>query len=122
VTAAAQARDAGRLQQLLDDRVLLVVHVNPESRVRVARGPAAAMLQQAGYTPAIVKILNESRGTARLGIGSPQAGPVYAGMTRLAGERMQQKWLPIAFKGSRYATRIPIGAHRSTRRIQTVRS
>ena len=93
VTAAARARDADRLQQVLDDRVLLVVHINPESRVRVTRGPAAAVLQQAGYTPAIVKILNESRGTARLGIGSPQAGPVYAGMTRLAGERMQQAYL-----------------------------
>ena len=93
VTTAARERDAGRLQQLLDDRVLLVVHINPESRVRVARGPAAAVLQQAGYTPAIVKILNESRGTARLRIGSPQAGPVYAGMTRLAGERMQQAHL-----------------------------
>ncbi len=93
VTTAARERDAGRLQQLLDDRVLLVVHINPETRVRVARGPAAAVLQQAGYTPAIVKILNESRGTARLGIGSPQSGPVYAGMTRLAGERMQQAHL-----------------------------
>jgi zinc protease len=30
-----------------------------------------------------------------------------------AGERMQQKWLPIAFKGSRYATRIPIGTEAS---------
>ena len=26
---------------------------------------------------------------------------------------MQQKWLPIAFKGSRYATRIPIGTEAS---------
>ena len=51
------------------------------------------MLQQAGYTPVIVKILNESRGTPRLRIGSPQAGPVYAGMTRLAGDRMQQQHL-----------------------------
>ena len=93
LTAAARARDADRLQQLLDDRVLLVVHINPEMRVKVARGPAAAVLQQAGYTPVIVKILNESRATPRLRIGSPQAGPVYAGMTRLAGERMQQQHL-----------------------------
>ena len=92
-TAAARARDADRLQRLLDDRVLLVVHINPEMRVKVARGPAAALLQQAGYTPAIVKILNESRGTPRLAIGSPQAGPVYAGMTSLAGDRMQQQHL-----------------------------
>jgi hypothetical protein len=93
LNAAAQARDAGRLQQLLDDRVLVVVHINPETRVKVGRGPAPALLQQAGYTPAIVKILNESRATPRLRIGSPQAGPVYAGMTRLAGERMQQQHL-----------------------------
>ena len=93
LVAAAKARDADRLQQLLDDRVLVVVHINPETRVKVDRGPAAAVLQQAGYTPVIVKILNESRGTPRLRIGSPQAGPVYAGMTRLAGERMQQQHL-----------------------------
>ena len=30
-----------------------------------------------------------------------------------AGERMQQQWLPIAFKGSRYATRLPIGTEPS---------
>ena len=50
-------------------------------------------MQQAGYTPALVKVVNESSGTQRLRIGSPQAGPVYAGMTRLAGERMQQQHL-----------------------------
>src|SRR5262245_53873991 len=30
-----------------------------------------------------------------------------------AGERMQQQWLPVAFKGSRYATRLPIGTEAS---------
>src|SRR5437660_115416 len=49
--AAAKARDARKLQQLLDPLVLLVVSLNPESRVKVARGPAPASLQQAGYTP-----------------------------------------------------------------------
>jgi hypothetical protein len=91
LNAAAQARDADRLQQLLDEHVLMVVHINPETRVKVGRGPAPGILQQAGYTPVIVKVLNESRATPRLRIGSPQAGPVYAGMTRLAGERMQQQ-------------------------------
>lgn len=93
LSAAARARSAEKLQQLLDDRVLLVVHINPETRVKVARGPAAAVLQQAGYTPAIVKILNESGGTQRLNIGSPQAGPVYAGMASLSADRMQQQHL-----------------------------
>jgi zinc protease len=35
-----------------------------------------------------------------------------------AGERMQQVWLPIAFKGSRYAQRIPIGSDTIIRRAQ----
>src|SRR5688572_17732630 len=30
LTRSARARDADRLQQLLDERVLLVVHINPE--------------------------------------------------------------------------------------------
>ena len=90
---AGQARDSQALQQLLDGRVLLSVHINPESRVRVERGAARAVLQQAGYTPAIVKVINESGATPRLRIGSPQAGPVYAGMSRLSADRMQQPHL-----------------------------
>src|SRR6476620_7545122 len=32
---------------------------------------------------------------------------------RGAGDRMLQQWLPIAFKGSRYSTRLPIGTEQS---------
>src|SRR5207245_1512078 len=46
VSAAADARDARRLQQALDPHVLLAVSINPESRVKVARGPAKITLQQ----------------------------------------------------------------------------
>ena len=90
---AGQARDARTLQQRLDPRVLLAVHINAEARVKVSRGSAPAVLQQAGYTPVIVKIVNQSGGSQRLGIGSPQAGPVYAGMARLSAQRMQQEHL-----------------------------
>ena len=93
LSAAGQVRDASRLQALLDPRVLLVVHINPEMRVKVTRGLAPAVLQQAGYTPVLVKVVNESTGTPRLRIGSPQAGPVYAGMSRLSGDRMRQQHL-----------------------------
>src|SRR5438132_6640123 len=58
--SAADARDAHKLQQLLDPHVLLVVSLNPESRVKVARGPAPAVLQPAGFTPVLVKVINES--------------------------------------------------------------
>ena len=90
VAAASRGRDAARLQAVMDSRVLAAVHINPEARVKIARGPAPAVLQQAGYTPVVIKVVNESRGTQRLRLGSPQAGPVYAGMSRLSAERMQQ--------------------------------
>ncbi len=93
LTQAAADRDAPKLQALLDSRVLLVVHLNPEARVKIARGPAPARLQQAGYTPVLVKVINESGGTQSLRLGSPQAGPVYAGMSKLSGDRMQQHHL-----------------------------
>jgi hypothetical protein len=93
LASASRARDAMKLQALLDAHTLLAVHINPEARVKVARGPAPAVLQQAGYTPVLVKIVNESGGTQSLRLGSPQAGPVYAGMSKLSGERMQQQHL-----------------------------
>ena len=37
LNAAGKERDAKRLQQLLDPRVLLLAHINPESRVKVRR-------------------------------------------------------------------------------------
>jgi zinc protease len=37
---------------------------------------------------------------------------------RGAGERMMQQWLPIAFKGSRYAIRLPIGSDTIIRTAQ----
>lgn len=92
---AGRDRDANALQSVLDPRVLIAVHINPEARVRVTRGPAAAVLQQGGYTAVILKIVNESRSTPRLRIGSPQAGPVYAGMASLSADRMQQQHLRV---------------------------
>jgi hypothetical protein len=77
--AAAKDRDAAKVQQLLDLHVLLVVSINPEARVKAARGPATAILQQTGYTPVIIKVLNDSTVTKALRISSPQAGPIFSG-------------------------------------------
>src|SRR5437660_1851731 len=93
VEAAAQAGDANHLQDLLDPHVLLAVTINPESRVKVQRGPAEARLQQAGFTPVLVKIINQSTLTRELRVVSPQSGQVYAGMTQLSAERMQRTHL-----------------------------
>lgn len=93
LTAAAKARDAAALQKLLDPQVLLAVSLNAEVRVKVARGSAKAVLQQAGWTPVLVKVLNLSTATKTLRIVSPQAGPVYAGVAQLSMQRQQQPLL-----------------------------
>src|SRR5262245_51000244 len=73
--AAADARDTKKIQELLDPHVLVMVGINPESRVKVARGPAEATLQQNGYTVAIVKVVNDGTVKKGLHIQSPKAGP-----------------------------------------------
>ncbi len=88
--AACDAQDAAAIQRLLDPHVLLAVHVNPEVRVKAARGPARALLQQAGYTPVLVKVTNDSTATRPLHIHSPQAGPPYAGMAHPSMMRQDQ--------------------------------
>jgi len=88
--AACHDHDAVKIQRLLDPHVLLAVHVNPEVRVKVARGPAKAAIQQVGFTPVLIKVINESTATKPLRISSPQAGPLYAGMARLSMTRQDQ--------------------------------
>jgi len=88
--AAARNRDADGLQTILDRHVLVAVAINPESRVKVIRGNASASLQQSGYTPVLIKVINESTITNRLKIVSPQSGPVYAGAAALSLQRQQQ--------------------------------
>ncbi len=77
---ALAAEDARKIQAALDPQVLFLVTINPESRVKVKRGPAAARLQQGGYTPVLVKVINEAGVTSPLHITSPQAGPIFAGL------------------------------------------
>ena len=95
LASAGQARDSQAIQELLDPHVLFVVSLNPEVRVKVARGPAGAVLQQAGFTPCLVKVINESTTTQRLNILSPQSGPVYAGVAELSMKRERQEQLRV---------------------------
>jgi hypothetical protein len=50
-------------------------------------------LQQAGYTPVLVKVINQSTVTKRIWIVRPQAGPPYAGVAELSMKRQQQEGL-----------------------------
>lgn len=76
---AIEKRDARKIQEILDAHVLLQVSINPEARVKVNRGPAEATIQQAGFVPKLVKIVNESTVKKVLAIISPQSGPVWSG-------------------------------------------
>ena len=82
VRAAVEKQDAAAIQKALDDRVTFAVTINPESRVKVAAGPHVPALQQAGWTPVLVKISNEATVKKTLAVSSPQAGQVYAGQGR----------------------------------------
>jgi len=71
------ARAIKAIQTVLDARALAVVNINPESRVKVARGPAAAQLNEQGWSVFLVKVHNEAGVTAKLRVASPNAAPLY---------------------------------------------
>jgi hypothetical protein len=76
---ATADKDAKKIQELLDKQVLFAVTINPEARLKVAKGPGSAAIQQSGWTPVIVKVMNDSTVKKQLKIMSPQSGPVYSG-------------------------------------------
>lgn len=65
------------VQAVLDPLCLLGVNINPESRVKVAPGPAAPVLLEQGWSQFLVKVHNEAGVTAELKVSSPQGGDVY---------------------------------------------
>jgi hypothetical protein len=96
VETALMKEDAAALQELLDPLALCVVTINPESRVKVERGPAEPVLQQAGFVPFLVKVVNQGGVKSRLRITSPHAGAPYGGVARLSMERQDQTSLASA--------------------------
>ncbi|WPP50432.1 CehA/McbA family metallohydrolase [Catalinimonas niigatensis] len=65
-----------KVQEILDPYCLAMVDINPESRVKVSRGPAEAQLMQEGWTTFLVKVNNQANITAKLLPESPNAEPV----------------------------------------------
>lgn len=79
------------LTEIVDSHVAFFVDINPEVRVKVSKRSAPITLQQGGFTPVLVKVSNQSTSTETLRITSPQALPVYAGMSALSAFRMQRQ-------------------------------
>jgi hypothetical protein len=65
------------VQRVLDRRVLVTVHISPESRVRVEQGAAPPELVQGGTRLFLVKVLNDAGVTAPLAVESRNIGRVY---------------------------------------------
>jgi hypothetical protein len=95
------------VQKVLEPHVLIAVDINPESRVKVARGPAKAELMQGGWRVFLVRVQNEAGVTAELKVESPSSRPLY---TRSSGSPeppvtvppgdVQNRWLDLKLFGS----------------------
>lgn len=90
------------VQEALDPLCLVGVHINPESRVKVAAGPAPKELVQQGWRVFLVKVHNEAGVTARLNCTSPNAEPLYArssgapqARTKIRPQEVEDRWLDV---------------------------
>jgi hypothetical protein len=102
-----EAAAVARIQQILDPRVLMTVHISPESRVRVEQGAAPPQLVQGGARLFLVKVLNDAGVTAPLALTSPNIGNVYissftSGLSPepkkvLTDAHVRERWADMAF-------------------------
>lgn len=74
------------IQKTLDKYCLAGVHINAESRVEVAEGPAKKELVQQGWRTFLVKVHNEAGINPKLVAESPNAEPLY-----MRGQGARQK-------------------------------
>jgi hypothetical protein len=82
---------AEEIQKLLDPLCLLLVEINPESRVKVTAGAAAPELVEHGWRQFLVKVQNDAGVTAALKAECPNA-------QKLAGSSQSQiedRWLDL---------------------------
>lgn len=91
------------IQQQLDPLCLVVIQINPESRVKVAAGLAKPELLEKGWRTFLVKVINEAGVTAPLRCSSPQSQSMVRQSTSAADPEIvippaesQRRWLDIA--------------------------
>ncbi len=83
-TLQSRAHDAEtvqKIQELFDPFCLAMIDINPESRVKVAPGPAKPLMIQDGWTTFLLKVHNQASVTAELVAESPNALPFLHGST-----------------------------------------
>ncbi|HZO88671.1 MAG TPA: CehA/McbA family metallohydrolase [Chthonomonadaceae bacterium] len=77
VAETDDARLVQAVQAALDPYCLLMVDINPESRVKVMQGPARPELVEQGWRQFLVKVHNAAGVTAELRAVSPNALPLH---------------------------------------------
>lgn len=75
VAAADEAEGLRLIQTALEPHVLATVEINPEARVKAARGPAPADLVQGGTRAFLIKVINLAHVTSPLAVSSPNSAP-----------------------------------------------
>lgn len=109
---AAPEMAASAATSALEMRCLLVVSINPESRVKAERGPATARLRRGAADVVVVKVQNDAGVTAPLAVSGPGIGDggwleaKFSGRTRLRGDRVEYLFLRLTPRetGKREAT------------------
>lgn len=81
----------GLVQKALDPHCLFGVNINPESRVKVSRGPAKPELVEQGWRVFLVKVHNEAGSTALLRAVSPHAQSMHGSPE----EDLRNRWLDL---------------------------
>lgn len=89
---ADEAKAIAALQAALDPLCLAAVDINPESRVKVAAGPAKPELVESGWRTFLVKVHNAAGVTAPLRAASPQALPLH----NAPPEEVKDRWLDLS--------------------------
>ena len=97
-TAAVRA-----LESILDPHALLIVDINPESRVKVEEGSANPELVEAGTRLFLVKVVNNGHVRAPLVVQSPNSGDMYvrsngnpAPPIQLSQQESKERWADIS--------------------------
>jgi hypothetical protein len=76
VAGADESAAVAEIEAVLDPHVLLVVDINPESRVKVTQGRARPELVESGTRLFLLKVRNAAGVTAPLTVQSPNSGAV----------------------------------------------
>jgi hypothetical protein len=88
-----------RIQKLLNAQCLVGVSINPESRVKAARGPRSAELLVDKESIVLISVLNEAGVTHSLSVQSPQM--------HQPGSASKEKWLEVSLCGSALSDSLP---------------